>query len=84
MFGKGAGIIAGYNTFSAEEKAKYDKNKLCKDMSKLMFALAVCWFVVASREIFKTIILLWMGLALFIAVILAGLVYMNTGNRFKK
>lgn len=39
-FGKGAFLIAGYNTASAEEKAKYDEKKLCRAVSKLMFALA--------------------------------------------
>ena len=37
--GKGTGLIAGYNTATAEEKANYDKKKLCKAMSRLMFAL---------------------------------------------
>ena len=31
--GKGTGLIAGYNTATAEEKANYDKKKLCKAMS---------------------------------------------------
>ena len=30
--GKGTGLIAGYNTATAEEKANYDKKKLCKAM----------------------------------------------------
>ena len=66
--GKGTGLIAGYNTASAEEKANYDKKKLCKAMSRLMFALAGCWLVTASSEIFKKIALLWIGLALFLIV----------------
>ena len=37
-FGKGADLIAGYNTLPAEKKAEYDVKKLCKYMSKLMFA----------------------------------------------
>ena len=82
-FGKGAGLIAGYNTSSAAEKAKYDEKKLCKCMSKLMFALAACWLVIASSEIFKTTVLLWIGLCLFLFVAVFGAIYMNTGNRFK-
>jgi len=82
--GKGAGLIAGYNTASPSEKAKYDEKKLCKGMAKLMFALAVCWLVIASSEIFKTLALLWIGLALFFVVVIVGIVLMNTGNRFKK
>ncbi len=83
-FGKGAWLIAGYNTASPAEKAKYDEKKLCRGVSKLMFALAACWLVVASSEIFQTEALCWVGLGLFTLVIAAGLVYMNTGNRFRK
>ena len=75
--GKGTGLIAGYNTASAEEKANYDKKKLCKAMSRLMFALAGCWLVTASSEIFKKIALLWIGLALFLIVSVVGAVYVN-------
>ena len=45
--GKGAFLIAGYNTMSKEKKARYDKNALCRFMGKLMFALAACWVPVA-------------------------------------
>lgn len=83
-FGKGADLIAGYNTLPAEKKAEYDVKKLCKYMSKLMLALAVCWMVIASSELFKTMALLWIGLCLFMLVVLFGVIYMNTGNRFKK
>lgn len=82
--GRGAFLIAGYNTSSVKEKEKYDEKKLCKDMSKLMFSLAACWLVIASSEIFKTMTLLWIGLGLFVVIIIVGVVYMNTGNRYKK
>ena len=83
-FGKGSDLIAGYNTLPAEEKATYDVKKLCKYMSKLMFALAACWLIIASSEIFKKMVLQWIGLCLFMIVVLFGVIYMNTGNRFKK
>lgn len=82
--GKGAGLIAGYNTASAEAKAKYDEKKLCKAMSKLMFTLAGCWLIIASSEIFKEIALLWVGLTLFFAVSAIGAVCINTGKRYRK
>ena len=66
--GKGTGLIAGYNTATAEEKANYDKKKLCKAMSRLMFALAGCWLVIASSEVFKEIALLWIGRALCVVI----------------
>ena len=77
-FGKGAFLIAGYNTASAEEKAKYDEKKLCRAVSKLMFALA------ALSEIFKNMIFLWVGIALFVVVTVVGVVWINIGDRCKK
>ena len=48
--GKGANLIAGYNTASPEEKAKAHEKKLLKAMSVLMFVLAGC-FVIRSKRI---------------------------------
>lgn len=83
-FGKGSFLIAGYNTASTEEKAQYDEKKLCRAVSKLMFALAACWVVAALSEIFKNMIFLWVGIALFAVVIVVGVVWINTGDRCKK
>lgn len=82
-WGKGASLIAGYNTASAAEQKEYDEKKLCKFMGKLMFALAACWLVVVSSEIFNETYFIWIGLCLFFIVIIAGIAYANTGNRFK-
>lgn len=79
--GKGTDLIAGYNTLPAEEKAKYDKNKLCRAMSRLMFALSACWLVIALSEIFKTLTLLYIGLSLFCIVAVAGAFIVNKGCR---
>ena len=38
--GKGAFLIAGYNTTSKAEKQKTDEKKLCSFMGKMMFILA--------------------------------------------
>ena len=82
--GKGMSLIAGYNTMSAKEKEKYDKEKLCKAMSGMMFLLAGTWAVAAAGVFFRSNALCWAGIALFLAVIIGGLIYMNTGNRLKK
>ena len=82
--GKGANLISGYNTASVEEKMKTDEKKLCRFMGKLMFALAACWLVAASSEVFHTKALLGAGIVLFLVVIIVGLVYANTGHRFEK
>lgn len=41
FFGKGSWLIAGYNTASKENKAKYDEKKLCKVMSGCMGFIAL-------------------------------------------
>lgn len=40
-FGKGGFLIAGYNTASNEDKAKYDKRKLNRCFSIFCFGIAV-------------------------------------------
>ena len=82
--GKGAFLIAGYNTASKEERAKYDEGALCRFMGKLMFLLAACWIPVTIGGVLEIGWLLGAGLAVFLATILVGILYANTGNRFKK
>ena len=82
--GNGMSLIAGYNTLSPREKEKYDKEKLCKAMSGMMFLLAGTWAVAAAGVYIRSNALCWAGIALFLAVIIGGVIYMNTGNRLKK
>lgn len=49
-----------------------------------MFALAACWVVAALSEIFKNMIFLWVGIALFVVVTVVGVVWINIGDRCKK
>ena len=83
LCGKGAFLIACYTPLPSEGKAKVDEAKLTKFMGKLMFALAACWLVIASSEIFRTMLLLWIGLGLFTITAIAGAAYANTGDRFR-
>ena len=82
--GKGAKLIAGYNTASPSEKAKYDEKKLWKGVGKLMFIIAGCWVVLAAGSVLKIMPLYWIGLCLVIFAVIGGIIYMNTGNRYRK
>ncbi|MBO4422775.1 MAG: DUF3784 domain-containing protein [Clostridia bacterium] len=82
--GKGAGLIAGYNTSSPEEKAKTDEKKLLKAVSVLMFVLSGCFMISAAGGLFGFKPLIWAGQALAVISVAAGLIYFNTGDRFKK
>src|SRR5699024_309987 len=82
--GKGSSFIAGFNTKSEEEKDEYDVVALCKFMGKMMFALTFSVALWLISQIYDMNSLFYMGLILFIGLIIFLLVYVNTGNRFKK
>ena len=84
--GKGAFLIAGYNTASRSEKENYDEKALCRFMfmGKLMFALAACWIPVALGAVLDVGWLYGVGIAALLIVIVVGLIYANTGHRFQK
>ena len=82
--GKGAFLIAGYNTMPKEEKAKYDEVALCKLMGKVLYGICFSLVLLSLSEWLEIPALLWMGIALMIGLIVFTLVYSNTGNRFRQ
>ncbi|SDN63531.1 DUF3784 domain-containing protein [Alkalicoccus daliensis] len=82
--GKGAFLIAGFNTMSASEKDEYDKTALAKFMGKMMYGISFSLLLWAFSDIFNNQGLFIVGLILFIGIILFAIVYSNTGNRFKR
>lgn len=82
--GKGAFLIAGYNTMSDSEKAKYDEIALCKFMGKIMYGISFSILLWALSDMLKIQVLFIIGMVLFLCFIVFVLVYSNTGNRFKR
>lgn len=82
--GRGAFLIAGYNTLPEEEQAKYDTIALCKFMGKVMFALAFSMVFWILSSLFDIGWLMIVGIVLFFCFIVFAVAYVNTGNRFKK
>ena len=82
--GKGAFLIAGYNTMPRAKKERYDQRGLCRFMGKLMFALAASWVPVALGAVLDMDWLYVAGIAAYLIVIAAGVIYANTGHRFQK
>lgn len=82
--GKGAFLIAGYNTMPKEEKEKYNEKALTTFMGKMMFALAFSMTFWAGSAALDIMWLFWVGLILFIGITFFMLIYMNTSKRFKK
>ncbi|WP_431030223.1 DUF3784 domain-containing protein [Lysinibacillus sp. LZ02] len=82
--GKGAFLIAGYNTLPKSEKAKYDEVALAKFMGKVMYGYCFSIMLWGLSELINQQWLFIVGLVLFIALTIFTIVYGNTGNRFKK
>ncbi len=83
--GKGASLIAGYNTSPRAVQEQYDSEKMARFVGKLVF-FSMIPMLLALESIF---ILnyswpFWVLLAASMAIIVAGIVYMNTGGRFLK
>lgn len=82
--GKGASLLAGYNSLSESEKAQYDEVALCKFTGKIMYGITFSIFLFSLSEILENKVIFIIGLILLLSLILFLLVYANTGNRFKK
>jgi len=85
-FLKASSLIAGYNTAPKEEKAKYDEGKLTKFVGNMLIVLSI---ILLLGGLFTMIIStpLWavfISWALFLIITIGGVIYINTGNRFKK
>ncbi len=77
-------LIAGYNTSSKKEKAKYDTVALCHGVGNIMFSLGGIVFISFIGELLEIEWVVTFGWVLFVIVMVFFLIYANTGNRFKK
>lgn len=84
LAGRGAWLIAGYNTMPKEERRRYDEKALCRFMGKLMLYCAACMLLMAADEV-------WPGKGLWLAGVIwlvigavGAVIYANTGGRFRK
>ena len=82
--GKGAFLIAGYNTAKPSEWAKYDEKALCRSVAVILFAIALSFVVSALGIVYDEIIPPWLGAVLIPAVAVIGIIYINTSKRVKR
>ena len=82
--GKGLFLIAGYNTASKEKKQLIDEKKLSRFVGKIMFVSAGCWLIIALSDILPSMSLHFIGLGMFVIVVLTAVIYANTGERFMR
>ncbi|WP_024615426.1 DUF3784 domain-containing protein [Clostridium sp. Ade.TY] len=85
--GKANFLIAGYNTASRAKKGKIDEKALSKFMAKFLFVLGFIQLILPVAKIFNISYfdsILILENIIFIFVVIGGIIYMNTGNRFSK
>jgi hypothetical protein len=83
---KASSLIAGYNTMPREKKAEYDEEALTRFVGNLLMLsgavlvvpLPLLLIVDKQERLINTT---WI---VYVAVIIGGVIYANTGNRFKK
>lgn len=81
--GKCAWLIAGFNTLSAKEQARYDVPELCRFVGKIVLTITGI-----SAVMMLGVILAWeplmavAGICIF-PVVLFGAFYPHRGNRFR-
>lgn len=84
LTGRGAGLIAGYNTLPRAERERYDRRALCRFTGKLMVYLAACFALIGAGVArpgrgFALAGSIWLA-----AGIIFALIYANTKGRFLK
>lgn len=86
--GKCDWLISGYNFLSEKEKNKYDKLKLLKFFSNLMFFFGAIIFLNFICSVYLTSyynqFINRVFFILIVLVVFACLIYANKGNRFLK
>ena len=80
--GRGAFLIAGFNTMSANEKAKYDAGAMCKFIGKVLLPIGILTPFIMFKSISGWYP--WVYFAVVTGLSIFAAVYANTGNRFKK
>lgn len=85
--GRASWLIAGYNTTSKEEKEMYDERALSKAVGNLLFILGGIYILISIAGFLNLPnfrLIMTLGMVLFFVITIAAVIYMNTGNRFKK
>lgn len=82
--GKGTDLIAGYNTASPSERAKWDEKALCRGTGILLLLMIGCIALTGAGAVLHAATLVWGGLFLLAVLTAGGLTYINKSKRFKK
>ena len=85
LMGKCAGLIAGYNTMTKEERESWDGPALARFVGKILLAIGLVTLPYGVGVFYFSLKwLTWAYLAFTVGLSVFAVVYCNTGNRFRK
>ena len=82
--GRGAWLIAGFNTMDPKEREKYDAEALCRFTGRYLLSVALLTPALPVGGIFGVS---WLPIGYTLYVVISTIfvvIYCNTGNRFRK
>lgn len=84
--GHGGGLLAGYNTMTQEQQQQYDEKALLRAAGIMLLLCCASLLLSMGLMLIESIRRFAMDLSwiLFTAIIIGGVIYINTGNRYKK
>ena len=82
--GRGAGLIAGYNTASPAEKAAWDEKALCRATGVLLLVIVGCVELLLLGFVLGMTVLKWGGGILMAVSTVFGVIYINKSQRFRR
>ena len=54
LAGRGAWLVAGYNTMAANQRERYDERKLCRATGCMLLGVSIACGLMASAAVFET------------------------------
>jgi uncharacterized membrane protein YedE/YeeE len=80
--GRGSMLIAGYNTMPKNKREQYDAKALCKFIGKIILPIGILSLFLGVSSIYPWFPWVYGGVILGLCVF--AVIYLNTGNRYKK
>lgn len=82
--GRGASLVAGYNTASPAKRAQIDEKKMLRYVGAILLATAAGLVTAGVGAWVGSHVLHYVGIGLLIMMPIVGVIVMNTRDRLKK
>ena len=77
LSGRGAFLIAGYNTMSKERKSQYNEKRLCRGMGFIMLGMSISILLLYLDHLFIIPVIRTLALILLFMIPTYGIIYLN-------